>query len=125
MAQNQRKDSMINDDIPMTTVVDPEDDLPPEDNEQYEEVVLKKFSQRRLWNLLSRDKYYVFFGLLLSLLYGLIVPIYAFIFGAFVEVFATTADPEEIWMRSHVFTYYYILIAFAVGFISVTQVLAL
>ena len=105
------------------TPLDSDDDLPPVDNEQYEEVVLKKFSQRRLWKLLAVDKYYVFFGLLLSLLYGLIVPIYAFIFGAFVEVFATTEDPEEIWLRSHVFTYYYILIALAVGFISVTQVL--
>ncbi|CAG2102555.1 unnamed protein product [Medioppia subpectinata] len=50
-----------------------------------EEEALKKFSQKRLFALFAADKFYIVAGLALSLLYGLIVPIYAFIFGAFVE----------------------------------------
>ena len=88
-----------------------------------EEEVLKKFSEWRLWKCLMEDKYFVILGLFLSLVYGLIVPVYAFIFGAFVEVFATTQDSVEIWERSHVFSFYYILIAISVGLISVTQVI--
>ena len=105
-----------------TIVEDKEDLLFSLNEQQNEELVLKKFSQKRLFSLLKSDKYYVFLGLLLSLLYGLIVPIYAFIFGAFVEVFATETDPQRIWERSHVFSFYYIVIAISVGIISVTQV---
>ncbi|CAG2106180.1 unnamed protein product, partial [Medioppia subpectinata] len=86
-----------------------------------EEEVLKKFSQKRLFALFAADKFYIFAGLALSLLYGLIVPIYAFIFGAFVEVFAQSETSAEIWARSHVFAYYYVAIAVAVGAISVSQ----
>ena len=87
-----------------------------------EEVVLKKFSQRRLLRLLFLDKYWIIGGLLMSLFYGLIVPIYAFIFGAFVEVFTEESSDDVIWSKSRVFAFYYIGIAFAVGLISVTQV---
>ncbi|CAG2179836.1 unnamed protein product, partial [Oppiella nova] len=68
---------------------------------------------------------FILLGLLLSLLYGLIVPIYAFIFGAFVEVFATEDDPRDIWRRSSPFAFYYVGIAVAVGLISVAQMTAL
>jgi ABC-type multidrug transport system fused ATPase/permease subunit len=90
-----------------------------------EEEVLKKFSQRRLLRLFWSDKWFILLGLLLSLLYGLIVPIYAFIFGAFVEVFATEDDPRDIWRRCSPFAFYYVGIAVAVGLISVAQMTAL
>lgn len=80
-----------------------------------------EFPSWRLWRMLLLDRWLLLAGLLLSLLYGLVVPIYAFVFGRFVAVFAEAQSPMEVRARSHVVALYYVLIAVGVAVISVAQ----
>ena len=99
-----------------------EEEMEMRDEEQREQSIIRhKFSSGRLWRMLLLDKAFLFGGLFLSLLYGLVVPVYAFVFGQFVEVFATATSTQEIRDRSHVFALYYVCIAVCVALISVSQ----
>jgi len=94
-----------------------------DDSDNQPEQVLKQFSQMRLLRMLSLDKYYIILGLCCSTLYGLVIPAYAYIFGALVEVFAQTDDNDVIRKYSIEYALYYIALAVGVGLTSVTQVL--
>jgi ATP-binding cassette subfamily B (MDR/TAP) protein 1 len=112
--------------IRRTTSIESDPMFAKDSNENNEpEEVLKRFSQMRLLRMLALDKLYVIIGLLCSILYSLVIPIYALIFGALIEVFAENTDNEIIWEQSIKCALYYIALAVGVCLTSVTQVIQL
>lgn len=90
---------------------------------QTEEDIVNNFSQRRLLKLLNLDKYYILGGILCAILYGLVTPIYAYIFGEFVNIFVKfNNDSEMIWHYSIIYAMCYLALAIGVTITSITQV---
>ncbi|CAG2171456.1 unnamed protein product, partial [Oppiella nova] len=92
------------------------------DNKESEEEEIKDFPQTRLLKMLAVDKYYIFCGLFCSVLYGLVVPLYSYLFGLLVAVFAEETNVDTIWDKSISYALYYVAIAVGVGIVSVTQI---
>ncbi len=86
------------------------------------EQILKEFSQMRILRMLAKDKFYIIIGLFCSLLYGLVTPAYAFIFGSLVEVFAENDDNDIIYKESVKYALFFVALAVGVGLTSLTQV---
>ena len=93
-----------------------------DENEESEEEVLKSFSQMRLLKMLWMDKGFILCGIIASILYGLVVPLYSYCFGLLVGVFADTTDEDEIRSQTTIISLYYVGIGVGVGFVSLLQV---
>ena len=91
------------------------------DSKQSEQIAKDTFSHMRILKLLLIDKFYLIFGLFCSLLYGLVVPIYSFLFGLLVGLFAESSDPQYIMNETINISLYYVALAVCVGIVSFSQ----
>ena len=108
-----------------TTVSSAPDSLLGKDvNKNYEsdEEILKEFSQMRILRLLWIDKWCVLIGLLCSMLFGLVVPGYAYIFGSLVEVFASSQDHDFIYKNSVKYALGFVGLAVGTAFAATLQI---
>lgn len=90
--------------------------------EDEEQLAAKYFSQWRLLRMLKPDSVYIAIALFCALLYGLVVPIYALIFGNLVSVFSREHDSDYIWRESLNSAFAYLGLAVGVALVAFIQV---
>ena len=98
-----------------TDDVDEEVDFDPE-------LVSAAFPYRRIGKLIWLDKYYFAIALLAATLYGTVTPIYALIFGSFVDEFTTTESDQELLSNTVRYSLLYVALAVAVFVVNTTQI---
>lgn len=80
------------------------------------------FPYGRIWKLICLDKYYFFIALGAAILYGAVTPIYALIFGSFVDEFTTTESDEQLLSHTIRYSLFYVVLAVAVFVVNTTQI---
>lgn len=102
-------------------------DLNNENNNELTDEELKiikeaKFPYVRVFRLISKDIIYFTIAFVSALLYGTVTPIYALIFGGFVDTFTIETDPAKIEAESIKYAIAYLVLAISVFVVAVAQI---
>ncbi|OTF79659.1 ABC transporter sub-family B, mitochondrial-like protein, partial [Euroglyphus maynei] len=83
---------------------------------------LKKFSHMRLFRLIWLDRTFFTIAFIMALIYGTSTPIYALIFGEFVDIFARSKDGDYLMTQTLYYTYAFIGLAMGIFICCTTQI---
>ncbi|OTF70003.1 hypothetical protein BLA29_004001, partial [Euroglyphus maynei] len=93
--------------------------------EDLENLKRNKFPHMRLFKLIWMDRFYFLIAFIAALLYGLSTPIYAFIFGEFVQLFTLydiAVDSDYIQKQTNIYSMYFLILAISILICCITQI---
>ncbi|XP_027198903.2 ATP-dependent translocase ABCB1-like [Dermatophagoides pteronyssinus] len=104
------------------SVYNDDEEITKEDLEKLEK---NKFPHKRLFKLIWIDKFYFLIAFIAALIYGLSTPIYAFIFGEFVQLFTIydiKLDSDFIQKQTNIYAMYFLILAIAILICCIIQI---